>query len=84
MRKIKACDPIRNAYSLRMSNTNQIAAARKTVNSLTFGTPEWEAAMQIVRNLVNAEMEAAPKERFCSVDSGWHATRLSDGRIINA
>ena len=67
-----------------MSNTKQLAVARKTVNSLTFGTPEWEAAMQIVRNLVAAEMEAAPKERFCSIDSGWHATRLSNGRIMNA
>ncbi len=67
-----------------MSTTDPLAAARKTVNSLTFGTPEWEAAMQIVRNLVAAEMEAAPKERFCSIDSGWHATRLGNGRIINA
>lgn len=63
---------------------NELAAARKTVNSLIFGTPEWESAMQIVRNLVNAEMEAAPRERLCSIDSGWHPTRLSDGRIINA
>lgn len=67
-----------------MSNTNQLSAARKTANNLTFGTPEWEAAMQIVRNLVNAEMEAAPKERFCSVDSGWHPTRLRGGKVINS
>lgn len=42
-----------------MSNNKQIAAARKTVNSLTFGTPEWETAMQIVRNWDNVEFESS-------------------------
>lgn len=31
---------------------NALKAARAAVNALTFGTPEWEAAMQVVRNLV--------------------------------
>ena len=67
-----------------MSDTNQLTAARNKVNSLTFGTPEWESAMQIVRDLC-AKIEAAkPQETFCSVDSGWHPTRLLSGKIINA
>jgi hypothetical protein len=38
---------------------NQLTAARAKVNSLEFGTPEWEVAMQVVRDLVAAE--PAPK-----------------------
>lgn len=29
-----------------------LKAARATVNALTFGTAEWEAAMEVVRSLV--------------------------------
>lgn len=32
-----------------------LAQARKNVNKETFGTPAWEAAMQIVRELVEVE-----------------------------
>ena len=32
--------------------------ARAVVNALTFGTPEWEAAMQVVRNLVEQQNAA--------------------------
>ena len=60
-----------------------IQTARAKVNSLTFGTPEWEAAMQVVRELVAKDMEGR-KEEFCSVDSGFHRTRLLNGRIIKA
>lgn len=35
--------------------SNQLKAARAKVNSLEFGTAEWEAAMQVVRALVDAE-----------------------------
>ncbi len=33
----------------------ELADARDVVRSLTFGTDEWEAAMEIVRNLVQIE-----------------------------
>lgn len=64
--------------------SKQIAAARAVVMQHKFGTPEWEAAMQIVRDLCAAEMAARAPEPFTSVDSGWHPTRLLDGRVINA
>jgi hypothetical protein len=35
-----------------------LKAARASVNALTFGTAEWEAAMQIVRNLVEEQNAA--------------------------
>ena len=62
--------------------TQQLTAARAAVNALTFGTPEWEAAMVKVRALVDQINAAAPREEFCSVDSGVHRTRLRSGRII--
>lgn len=34
-----------------------LADARDVVRSLTFGTDEWEAAMEIVRNLVQIETD---------------------------
>jgi hypothetical protein len=34
------------------ANDKALKAARAAVNALTFGTAEWEAAMQVVRNLV--------------------------------
>lgn len=66
-----------------MSNqVAQLKAARAKVNRETFGTPAWEAAMQVVRNLVATVDAARPAEEFCSVDSGVHRTRLSNGKII--
>jgi hypothetical protein len=59
-----------------------LIAARAKVNTLTFGTPAWDSAMQIVRDLVAAEVDALPREEFCSIDSGIHRTRLMDGRVI--
>ena len=59
-----------------------LSQARKNVNKQTFGTPAWEASMQIVRNMVAAELAAAPKQEYFSVDSGEHRTILLDGRII--
>lgn len=61
---------------------DKIKAARRAVNLLKFGTPEWEAAMQAVRDLVKAESAAIPDEEYCSVDSGEHRTRLLNGNII--
>lgn len=62
--------------------TKKLAAARQRVNELTFGTPEWEAAMVVVRDLC-AQIDAArPREEFCSVDSGVHRTRLPNGRVV--
>lgn len=60
----------------------QIKTARAKVNALEFGTPEWEAAMQTVRELTAAFDAAQPKEEFCSLDSGIHRTRLLSGRVI--
>ena len=45
-----------------------IATARQAVNAQTFGTPAWEAAMQVVRSLVGAQMESAPRSEYASVD----------------
>lgn len=67
-----------------MTLEKQLQAARKRVCQLTFGTPEWEAAMVIVRALCAQVDAAKPQEEFCSVDSGWHRTRLRDGRIISS
>ena len=58
----------------------QLKAARATVNSLAFGTDEWEAAMATVRQLVEQISAANPADEFCSVDSGIHRTRLTSGR----
>jgi len=60
----------------------QLKIARKKVGKLIFGTSEWEAAMQIVRDLCEAIDSQRPQEEFCSVDSGFHRTRLNSGRII--
>ena len=60
----------------------KLKAAREKVNSLQFGTQEWEDAMAIVRSLVEQIDSAKPKEEFCSIDSGIHRTRLLDGRVI--
>ena len=66
-----------------MNLDKQMKIARKEVNSLEFGTEQWEAAMQVVRKLVAKQMEVLPSEEFCSVDSGFHRTRLVSGLIIN-
>ena len=59
--------------------TTQIAKARAAVNAHRFGTPEWEAAMVVVRALVAAANACRPAEKFCSVDSGEHATVIITG-----
>jgi hypothetical protein len=61
--------------------TTKLKAARAKVNEHKFGTPEWEAAMTVVRAIC-AEVEVSkPQEEFCSVDSGVHRTRLPNGRV---
>lgn len=67
----------------KMNLDKQMKIARKEVNSLEFGTVQWEAAMEVVRKLVAKQMEVLPAEEFCSVDSGFHRTRLVSGVIIN-
>ena len=69
-----------------MTTKTALKTARAKVNAETFGTEAWELAMKNVRVLcvkLDSEtgLSALP---FCSVDSGIHPTRLSDGRIINA
>lgn len=61
---------------------NELKKARAKVNGLTFGTKEWEAAMELVRVLCAKIDAAKPREEFCSVDSGFHRTRLLNGRVI--
>jgi len=60
---------------------SQLKAARATVKTLQFGTDAWDAAMVVVRQLVEQIEAAKPAEEFCSIDSGIHRTRLSNGRI---
>jgi hypothetical protein len=45
---------------------NEIETARAAVNAETFGTPAWEAAMQVVRNLV-AQADASRNLRSMKV-----------------
>lgn len=45
-----------------------ITAARAAVNAETFGTPAWESAMQVVRDLTDAQMASAPRTEYTSVD----------------
>jgi hypothetical protein len=67
----------------RMTNTaTLLKKARIAVNAETFGTEAWESKMVVVRYLCDLIDSAKPKEEFCSVDSGFHRTRLSSGRII--
>lgn len=40
------------------ANDKALKAARAAVNALTFGTAEWEAAMQVVRDLVESDSAA--------------------------
>ena len=62
-----------------MTSAKELQAARAEVNRHQFGTPAWEAAMQIVRDLVS---QVPVTGEFTSVDSGWHRTRLPNGRIV--
>jgi len=61
---------------------SQLKIARATVNSLEFGTNEWEAAMVVVRNLVEQLNAYLANEEFFSLDSGIHRTLLLNGRVI--
>jgi len=61
---------------------SQLKVARATVNSLKFGTDEWEAAMVVVRNLVEQLNAYLANKEFFSLDSGIHRTLLLNGRVI--
>ena len=51
-----------------MTKTDELKAARKVVNTFKFGTPEWEAAMIIVRRLVDEVNAARPAFKHTSID----------------
>ena len=55
--------------------TNQLKIARAAVNAETFGTPAWEAKMQIVRDLVAKENAKAAKFEYTSIDGDIFAPR---------
>ena len=61
---------------------SQLKAARAAVNALEFGTDAWEAAMVVVRRLVEQHDAYLADEEFFSLDSGIHRTRLLNGRVI--
>jgi hypothetical protein len=61
---------------------SQLKSARAAVNALEFGTDAWEAAMVVVRSLVDQINDAKPAEEFFSLDSGIHRTLLLNGRVI--
>lgn len=46
----------------------KLKAARAEVSNHKFGTPAWEAAMVVVRKLVDEQNAAAPKFTHTSVD----------------
>jgi hypothetical protein len=62
--------------------TASLEQARKTVRGFKFGTPEYDAAFEVMRGFSLALADLPSTEEFCSVDSGVHRTRLSNGRII--
>jgi hypothetical protein len=61
---------------------SQLKSARAAVNALEFGTDAWEAAMVVVRSLVDQINDAKPAKEFFSLDSGIHSTLLLNGRVI--
>lgn len=65
-----------------MFNQQQLKQARAVVNAQVFGTKEFEAAMDVVRALVEKMQADRPAEEFCSVDSGFHRTRQLNGRVF--
>ncbi|QIG67897.1 hypothetical protein EVB53_095 [Rhizobium phage RHph_Y60] len=64
----------------------ELAAARKHCNEMYrqfgFNSPEYNEAFEAVRAINLKIMNAAPAEEFCSIDSGVHRTRLSNGKVI--
>ena len=57
MRKIKACDSIRNAYSLRMSNTNQRNAVHFSETVTNRELSQWERAHEKAKEAYYAAKE---------------------------
>ncbi len=60
----------------------KIENARKKVRALEFVTDAWENAMQVVRDLCAMHDSMNEPEEFCSIDSGFHRSRLTSGRIV--
>ena len=52
----------------QMTTAQALKIARANVNKLTFGTPQWEAAMAEVRALVEAINAAAPRFEHTSIE----------------
>ena len=51
-----------------MTTAQALKIARANVNKLTFGTPQWEAAMAEVRTLVEEINAAAPRFEHTSIE----------------
>jgi hypothetical protein len=47
---------------------NELKKARQAVNALTFGTKEWEEAMQVVRSLTNEINNKTSFGEYKSID----------------
>jgi hypothetical protein len=60
----------------------ELNAARAEVRRHKFGSAEFDAAFAKAKAISDRIIDAAPREEFCSIDSGHHRTRLLDGRII--
>ena len=64
-----------------MTIEQQIEAARAEVRKHQFGTAAYDAAFDAMRALTRAAA-GTRNETFCSVDSGWHQTRLLNGKVV--
>jgi hypothetical protein len=51
-----------------MTEAQALKTARAEVAKHSFGTTQWEAAMQVVRAMVQAQIEQAPRFVHASVD----------------
>lgn len=58
------------------------AKANKAYDTFGFKSAQYEKAMKKVRSLVDEMNAKMQPEEFCSVDSGFHRTRLLSGRIV--
>lgn len=64
----------------KMTISEKIKAARKTVNALEFGTDAWESAMQAVRAMVSEQAATSPAFEYTSIDGNVFLKQAADGR----
>ncbi|MGO8269242.1 hypothetical protein ACC862_24070 [Rhizobium ruizarguesonis] len=66
--------------------SKELAAARLKANeayaAYGFHSKEYNEAFEAVRAITTEMVDDAPKEEFCSIDSGIHRTRLLSGRLV--